>query len=57
MKIMGHKTNSMFKRYQIRNTRDMVTGFERLDAYREQQTKIASPKVVSLKTETQTLPQ
>jgi hypothetical protein len=47
MKVMGHKTSSMFKRYQIRDNRDVIGGFKRLDTYREQQiqSKIASPKI------------
>jgi integrase len=50
MEIMGHKTDSMFRRYQIRNTEDMVRGFNLLDAYRDRQP--TDPKVVKMPTAT-----
>jgi integrase len=46
MNIMGHKTDSMFQRYQIRNTEDMARDFEKLDASRQP----SEPKVVAIAT-------
>jgi len=37
MKISGHKTVSVFRRYKIEGTRDMSEGLERLDAYIERE--------------------
>jgi integrase len=47
MKISGHKTSSAFRRYQIKGTRDMAEGLERLDSYLKREGDCA--KVVPLR--------
>jgi integrase len=50
MRISGHKTRSVFERYNIVGTKDVEEGLDKLDAYVEQEA--GSAKVVPLKTGT-----
>jgi hypothetical protein len=43
-KIVGHKTDSIFSRYNITETRDQVAAFERLDAYLATEREKARPR-------------
>ena len=44
MEISGHKTNSMFKRYDITDERDIQADGERLARYLEEKAKLAEER-------------
>lgn len=55
MKITGHKTASMFKRYTIRSNPDVVAAVKQLAAFHELQAARAEAKVVGLRTANRTV--
>ena len=44
MEISGHKTNSMFKRYDITDERDIQADGERLARYLDEKAKLAEER-------------
>jgi hypothetical protein len=49
MALSGHRTNSVFKRYDIIDTEDVQQAVARVQAYLKKQKEIAQAKVVPLR--------